>query len=154
MKVILYIAISINGYITQGKDDSEWVSKVDWEQFDKLKRESGVMVMGRRTYEQFGDDFPQDGALNVVMTHQQELLDKKVDGAMFTDKTPQEVINMAEEQKFKQIMLIGGMKLVTSFMKENLVDEIWLSVHPILIGEGLTIMDKFETFKSLTFFKF
>jgi len=85
------------------------------------------------------------------MTHQQKLLDKKVDGAMFTNKTPQEVVSMAEEQKFKQIMLIGGMELVTSFMKEDLIDEIWLSVHPILIGNGLSIMDKFETFKNLTF---
>src|SRR5258708_6866367 len=126
MKVILYIAIFFNGFITQGKDDSEWVLKADREQFDKLKRESGVMVMGRRTYERFSDDFPQDGALNVVMTHQQELLNKRVDGAMFTDKTPREVIKMVEKKKFTQIMLIGGMELITSFMKDNLINEICL----------------------------
>jgi len=34
MKVILHMAISVNGYITRGEDDSDWVSKEDWKEFD------------------------------------------------------------------------------------------------------------------------
>src|SRR5689334_11805472 len=98
MKVILYMATSINGYITKGEDDSDWVSEVDWEEFNALKNESGIIVMGSRTYQQFEDDFPQEGALNVVMTHNPALLSKQVEGALFTDKTPSEVIQMAQEK--------------------------------------------------------
>lgn len=50
------MATSINGYITKGSDDSDWVSEIDWKEFDKLKRESGFMVMGSHTFEQFADD--------------------------------------------------------------------------------------------------
>lgn len=53
MKVILYMAVSINGCITNGKDDSDWVSQVDWEEFDKLKRSCGIMAMGSHTFKQF-----------------------------------------------------------------------------------------------------
>ena len=46
-------------------------------------------------------------------------------------------------------MLIGGEKLNTSFFKENLIDEIWLSVHPLVIGEGKFVMDKLKYFEKL-----
>ncbi len=150
MRLILYMATSINGHITKGSDDSDWVSEIDWKVFDKLKRESGCMVMGSHTFEQFADDFPQEGALNVVMTHDSKLLSKSIDHALFTDKTPSEVIELAKEKGFNQIMLIGGMTLNTSFLKENLIDEIWLDVHPLLIGEGKTVFDKVDLFKEIT----
>lgn len=153
MKVILYMATSVNGYITKAEDDSDWVSDIDWKEFDCLKRESKIMVMGSRTYLQFEDDFPQEGALNVVMTRKREMLDKKVDGALFTDMSPREVVAFAKEQGFTQIMLIGGMMLNTSFLKEGLIDEIWLDVHPLLIGEGKTVFDRVDTFKDLELFE-
>jgi len=147
------MATSINGCITQGQDDSDWVSETDWEQFNKLVHESGAIVMGKNTYYQFGEDeFPVEGAFNFVLTHDSELLQKSFpDKALFTDKSPQEVINLAKEKGFKQLMLIGGMKLNTAFMKSGLIDEIWLSVHPLFIGRGKTVTEQFETFKDLEF---
>ncbi len=150
MKVILYMAISINGLITKGKDDSDWVTETDWKEFDKLMRDCGIMVMGRRTYEIFGDDFPCEGAVNVVMTSNSKLLNQKTpEEVIFTDKSPKEVIKMAEEMGFKKLMLIGGMKLNTSFFEEDLIDEVWLSIHPLLIGNGKVMMEKFDYFKKL-----
>ncbi len=144
------MAISINGLITKGEDDSDWVAETDWKEFDSLMRDCGIIVMGRRTYEVFGDDFPCEGAVNVVMTSNSELLNQKTpDDVIFTDKSPQEVIKMAEEKGFEKLMLIGGMKLNTSFFKEDLIDEIWLSVHPLLIGEGKMIMEEMSYEKKL-----
>jgi dihydrofolate reductase len=145
------MAISVNGKITQGKDDSAWVSNVDWNEFDKLMKDCGVMVMGKRTYEIFGEDFPCEGALNIVMTSNKDLLKQKApNNALFTNKTPTEVTKLAEEKGYKKLMLIGGEMLNTSFLKENLVDEIWLSMHPLYIGKGLEISQEFECFKNLT----
>src|SRR5690606_38761978 len=36
----------------------------------------------------------------------------------------------------KDIWLFGGAELTTLFLNENLVDELWLSIHPILLGAG------------------
>lgn len=149
MKVILYMATSINGCITKGDNDSDWVSDIDWKEFNKLKNDSGVMVMGSKTYEQFGNDFPQEGALNVVMTHDPSLLREDLKGALFTGKSPKEVLKMLEEKGFSQIMLIGGMKLNTSFLKDNLIDEIWVDIHPLLIGEGKAIFEQIKLFHDL-----
>lgn len=92
--------------------------------------------MGKRTFEMFGNDFPQKNCLNVVMTKDPELLNKQIDGALFTDKSPEEIINLAEEKGFKQLFLVGGTKTNDAFLKANLIDEIWINVHPIIIGHG------------------
>jgi dihydrofolate reductase len=39
-------------------------------------------------------------------------------------------------QRGKDIWLFGGASLVTSFVNANLVDELWLAVHPLLLGGG------------------
>src|SRR3989339_155058 len=151
MKVILYIATSINGYITYGLENSDWVSKIDWQEFDALKNRCGVLVMGRKTFYQAGSNFPYKGALNIVMTHNTELLRNEIANALFTDRTPKEVIKLCDEKGFTEIMLVGGMELNTSFLKDNLIDEIWLSIHPLLIGDGLSLVQKFDYFKDLEF---
>ena len=147
MKVILYMATSINGMITRNSDDSDWVSEVDWDEFNALKNQSKVIVMGSKTYEQFVDDFPQKGALNIVMTNNKELLSKNITGALFTNKSPTEVVQMLEEKGFNQVMLVGGMTLNTPFLKEDLIDEIWIDIHPLLIGRGKTIFGETDIFK-------
>lgn len=150
MKVILYMAISVNGNITRGKSDSNWVDKADWKIFNKVVTDSKVMVMGSETYKQFADDFPYKGALNVVLTTKPDLLKKKINGALFTSISPKEIVEKLSDDGFKKIAVIGGMRLNTSFIKANLVDEIYVDIHPYLIGKGLRLFGDIENFfKSL-----
>jgi len=157
MKVILYMATSINGNITWGQSDSDWVDKADWKMFHKVVTDSKVMIMGSETYKQFADDFPQKGALNIVMTKKPSLLKKKIEGALFTDKSPGDLIKFLTKRGFRQAALIGGMKLNTSFVKNNLIDEIYVDIHPYLIGEGLrlfgTIKNYFKKLKLIEVIK-
>lgn len=136
MKVILYLATSVNGHITVGEDGTDWVTPQTIKDFGKLNKESGIVVMGKRTFEMFGEDFPQKDCLNVVMTKDPALLIKQMDGALFTDKSPEEIINFAKEKGFKQLFLVGGTKTNDAFLKTNLIDEVWINIHPIIIGYG------------------
>lgn len=139
MKVILYMAISVNGNITRGKSDSDWVDKVDWKYFNKVTKESGVMIMGSETFKQFEGDFPQKQALNIVMTKKTSLPKKQIEGAIFTNKKPRAVLDMLSKMGHKRACLIGGEKLNTSFVENNLVDEIYVDIHPYMIGKGLKL---------------
>jgi dihydrofolate reductase len=151
MKVILYMAISINGLITRGSgDDSDWVTDTDWGEFYRLAKKCKIMVMGRRTYEIWGDDFPCERVVNVVMTSKKNLLSQKSPkNVIFTSKSPKEVVEMAKKKGFSKLFLIGGMKLNTSFFQDNLIDEIYLSIHPLLFGKGMKIMREVNYEKSL-----
>ena len=142
MKVIQYLATSINGHITIGKNGTDWVTSQTIEDFDKLNKECGVVVMGKTTYESFDSGFPQKDCLNIVMTTDKELLNKQIDGALFIDKSPEEVIQIAEEKGFTKLFLVGGTKTNASFLKDNLIDEIWINIHPIVIGHGKYLFDE------------
>ena len=45
-------------------------------------------------------------------------------------------VRQMKKEPGKDMWLFGGASLTSSFMNEGLVDELWLSVHPILLGKG------------------
>lgn len=142
MKTILFMTISADGKTTGKEDDVNWISESDVERMDSLLIECGVMIMGSKTYESFGEYLPNAKALLVVMTKRQELLNSQVDNVIFTDETPQEVLDTLSKKGFATVMLCGGQELNTSFLAEKLLDEVWLICKPVVLGEGKSLFTK------------
>jgi len=138
MKLTVYMAISIDGLITRGDNDSDWVSKTDWEQFYSYIKDSDAVIMGRKTMEQFGEDFPIEGPVNIVLS-QNKSLHKEENNLIITSKTPSEIVEMLKDKGFEKLLLIGGSNTNKQFIQAGLVDEIVLSVHPLVIGKGLRL---------------
>lgn len=138
MKLTIYMAISIDGLITRGENDSSWVSKADWDQFYSYIKASDVVIMGRKTMEQFGEDFPIKGPLNIVLSHNKSS-HKEGESLIITSKTPTGLIKMLNDKGLKKLLLIGGSNTNKQFLQAGLVDEIILSVHPLVIGDGLRL---------------
>ncbi len=145
MTVQLYMAVSIDGFVAKSNDDTSWVSNTDWDNFRSFIKEAGIIVMGGKTYQVSGDDFPYENALNIVMTSNKTLLSKQQEGVLFTDKKPAEVIKLASEKGFNKLLIIGGGRLNASFLEAGLIDEIILSVHPLVLGQGIKLFDGRET---------
>jgi len=134
----VYMAISIDGLITRGNSDSNWVSDTDWDQFHSFIKSSDCIIMGRKTMEEFGNDFPIKGPFNIVLSNN-EGLQKNDDNVSIISGTPEQVIKLAKSKNLKSLLLIGGSDVNSQFIKANLVDEIVLSIHPLVIGNGLSI---------------
>lgn len=135
------MAITIDGKTTGKDGDTSWVTEDDVKPMDELMVECGVMIMGSKTYDSFGDELPNDRALQVVITSRKDLLDKTRDNVIFTDKNPGEVLHMLEEQGYSKVMLAGGEELNSSFLKEELIDEIWLIQKPLVLGLGKSLFN-------------
>ncbi len=45
-------------------------------------------------------------------------------------------VEKIKREEGKDIWLFGGASLTTSLLNAGLVDELWLSVHPIVLGNG------------------
>lgn len=54
-------------------------------------------------------------------------------------KEPRVLIEELRKKKGKNIWLIGGGELTREFLKEDLVDELYLAIVPVLIGEGIPL---------------
>jgi len=134
------MGISVNGYIAKEDGDSEWTSKEDLNGFYEQSKNAGNIIMGGNTYLAASKSgyFPFPDALNVVVSHQQ-MENKWGDKVLTTDKSPKEIIKMLEQKGFTVALLAGGGQLNTSFVKENLIDEIYLDVEPLVFGKGIKV---------------
>ena len=131
------MAITANGYIFGENDDTSWVSPEDFESQAKVAKRAGNIVYGRRTYD-IGvkeNTVPVLSCLNVVVTSKSKQMETKKH-FLFTDKKPRAIIKMLEEKGFSEILVAGGSILNNAFIKENLIDEIYLDIEPIILGKG------------------
>jgi riboflavin biosynthesis pyrimidine reductase len=69
--------------------------------------------------------------------HPAKYEDKEVIGKLeFTGEPPVKIVERLKKEGAKQILLVGGPHLATSFLTENLVDELWLTLEPRIFGSG------------------
>ena len=66
-------------------------------------------------------------------------LEKKSPGVKFTSEEPKAVLESLEKEGINQVCLCGGGKINGSFIKEGLVDEIYLDIEPKLLGKGIQL---------------
>lgn len=140
MKTILYMAMTVNGKIADIKDDTSWTSKEDWDGFRAICKKAGNAIIGRRTYEMVIKENSQiSDILTVVLTHNRKLMTKKFPHTIFTDKHPRDVLAMLEEKGYKEALVCGGGILNSSFFKEELIDELYIDIEPIILGRGIPL---------------
>jgi dihydrofolate reductase len=140
MKVIMYVAPTPNGKIAREGHKENFVSAANWRLFVRIVKQVGSVIIGRTTFEVAAKSgvFPIRNALNVVMTR------KKVENrwgkdALFTDKSPKEVLRMLQGMGYKKVIMAGGSGVSTSFIKQKLIDEIRLDFQPVMFGRGTPI---------------
>ena len=139
MKVVLYMAITPNGFVAKENDDTSWVSEVEWNSFRGMINHAGNMIIGRRTYEimREANQFAGLEKIKVMVITSKKL--KDADRDIVFVKNPREALDVLEKQKFKEALVCGGGKLNGGFMKENLVDELYLDVEPTIFGNGIPL---------------
>jgi dihydrofolate reductase len=80
-------------------------------------------------------------------------------GLVFVNQSPVELIGEIRKLPGKNIWLMGGGELAREFLKADLVDEVYIGVVPVLIGEGIPLFPagfperKFELIENKTYTK-
>ncbi len=97
--------------------------------------------MGNNTYREALRQgyFPFPEALNVVVSHE-NTDNQSGDKVIFTDAAPKEILRMLSEKGYKTAFLAGGGMLNASFMREKLINEIYLDIEPLMFGKGIQVI--------------
>lgn len=141
MKEIMVAATSLDGKITRGNttDTYSWTSPEDKQFFASQVTASNLIVMGRKTYEAAREHMAVSlERLRVIMTKTPENFAHEVipHALEFTAETPEQIVRRLEEQGYEKMLILGGASVYTAFMRAGLVDEIYLTVEPIVFGSG------------------
>ncbi|XOV93370.1 MAG: dihydrofolate reductase family protein [Bacteroidota bacterium] len=139
----LYIASSIDGYIARPDGDVKWLEDKDFmipgEDFGyhEFLKTIDTTLMGGETYRivlGFGIPWPYPDKVNYVFSRKDNPPDKNV--SFVKDDIVGFVKNL-KYQEGKDIWLVGGGQINTLLMDQGLVDEMIISVMPIILGKGI-----------------
>ena len=141
--VILYIGVSLDGYIATKDDSLDWLldTKGSGDNgFGEFYDTVDTVIMGKRTYDwimkQENGRFPYVGKECYVYTHQK--LDD-TEFVRFTSQNPDVLIAQLKERDGKKIWIVGGSQIIDLVRKQNLIDEYVLSIAPVVLGSGIPL---------------
>ena len=142
MKITIVMAQTLDGKI--GKDSShiaDWTPTEDKKAFAAETKKLGVIIMGSTTFDTIKRPLP--GRLNLILTSRPEAYKEYEQPGLleFFKGTPAEVVKFLESRGHQTAALGGGAKTNAAFLKAGLVDEILLTIVPIIFGQGISISE-------------
>jgi dihydrofolate reductase len=149
VKVSVYIATSLDGFIARKDGQIDWLSGGEGGEdygYAAFMSTIDYIVMGRNTYEKvltFGG-WPYEKKVIVLTSRGLSLppgLAEKVETLHFA---PRELISELERRSARHIYLDGGLT-IQRFLREGLIDEMTITTIPILIGEGLPLFGALDS---------
>ena len=141
-KLILGLAITLDGYIEGPNGEYDWCfTDQDYGLTDFFGRIDAIFI-GRKSYEiaqqhsknNNGETIPGMPPLTEYIFS--NTLTSVKEGAILVTGDSMTAARKIKNQPGKDIWLFGGASLYDAMMTAGLVDEIWMSVHPILLGSG------------------
>ena len=154
MKISVYIATSLDGFIARengnldwlpGSDGSEDGSGEDYGYHDFIESVD-VLVMGRYTFEKvlsFGEW--SYGKTKVIVLNSKEIeIPKSIKETVESRScSPAELVEELRQASAKHLYIDGG-KTIQGFLKAGLIDELIITTVPVLIGKGLPLFGVLE----------
>lgn len=137
-KVVLALAVSLDGFIEGPNGEYDWCfTDQDYGMSDFFARIDSIFI-GRKSYElalTMGDN-PMPGFPKLKEYVFSNTLKEVKAGAVLVTGDIESEVKKIKMDVGKDIWLFGGASLTSSLLKSNLIDEIGLAVHPVLLGGG------------------
>lgn len=156
-KLVLFMHVSLDGFVAGPNGEMDWIH-VDEELFDYASNrtnESDLALYGRKTFEMMEGYWPtaasQPNASKHDIEHstwynkvQKVVLSKTLDASklkntrVITGNLSKE-IGQIKNDVGSEIIIFGSPSAGHSLMAEDLIDEFWIFVNPIVLGQGIPL---------------
>ena len=139
-KVVLGLGISLDGYIARPDGAVDFLFMPKDYSMGPFLETIDTAIMGRKTYEvslKMGESFGGSKMAGYVFSHSQAPGERG--GVTFVNESPKSFMEKLRKRPGKNIWLMGGGELGRDFLKEDLVDELYIGIVPVLIGEGIPL---------------
>jgi dihydrofolate reductase len=140
-KVVLGLGISLDGYIARPNGDVDFLFMPKDYSMGPFFATIDAAIMGRKTLDaaiRLGSGSFADSKMATYVFSRTKP-PGELDGLIFTNQSPAALVAELRKRPGKNIWLMGGGELAREFLKEDLVDQLYLGVVPVLIGEGIAL---------------
>jgi dihydrofolate reductase len=140
-KAILGLGISLDGYIARPDGSVDFLFMPKDYSMAPFFATVDTAIMGRKTFDAAlkmgGGSFGGSPLVSYVMSR--TLPPGELHGVRIVKDSPAALLKKLRAKPGKNIWLMGGGELAREFLKSDLVDELYLGVVPVLIGEGIPL---------------
>jgi len=145
-KIVAGLFISLDG-VTEAPESWQlaYINDEMLEAVGSAMAESDTMLLGRRTYEEFAGYWPDQGSEVEFADHMNNtpklVVSTTLDAVEWRNASllagnVAEELTSLKQQPGKDISITGSATLVRSLLREGVLDELRLLVHPIVVGRG------------------
>lgn len=154
-RLILHMSVSMDGFVAGADGDIDWHDALRGEdggpqrhrmnlellsQIDLIVMGSGASAEMSRGWS--GSDTPMARYMNSLpkLVFSQSLQEVEWSNATITRRTLEDEIPERKREDGRDIVCFGGGRIAHSLIRARLVDEFRLTVHPVMLGGGLSLM--------------
>lgn len=155
-KIVIYIAMSLDGYIAEKNGSVNWLGGDGSDvhnpgSYPEFVETVDTVILGFNTYNQIitelsPDVWPYHGKKTYVLTHREC---KECPEITFANKSVVDLLTELKKETKKDIWICGGASIVNQVLQAQMADEITISVMPILLGEGIKLFEEKELSQKL-----
>ena len=158
-KIVVSMHLSLDGFVAGPNGEMDWII-VDETLFDfvsELTDNADAALYGRNTYELMNNYWPTAAEQPEATRHDIEhskwynsvkkiVLSSSMKGkvpdktTVINDNVAREISSIKQEAG-KDILIFGSPTACHTLMRDDLIDEYWLFVNPILLGKGIPLFD-------------
>ena len=148
-EVILYIAVSLDGYIADAQGSVEWLSGDDSMpnaagSYPKFIKSIDTIILGYSTYHQIVTELSPErwvyeGMKSYILTHRTERLSDEI---IFTNENLKDLLTRLKMDSGKDIWICGGANIANQLIDLDLIDRYHISVVPTILGDGIPLFKK------------
>ena len=142
-KINLFIASSLDGYIARSDGSVDWLPENTASGYERFIKSIDTVVMGKKTYDQvltFGDYLYKNKKSYVFTRNDDYPKDENTEFVHDVDKLVKDI----NTNSGTNIWLIGGADIISTFLNLELVDEIILSIIPVVLGKGIPLFKNIQ----------
>jgi dihydrofolate reductase len=140
-KVILGVSMSLDGRIARANGDVDFLHTPKEHPVGAFFASMDNAIIGRKTLEAglrlTGGKLPKTHMKMYVMSRTAAPGER--DGVIYVNEPPTALVTRLRKQSDTDIWLMGGGELAREFLRDDLVDEMYLGIVPVLLGEGIPL---------------
>lgn len=142
----LYIATTIDGFIAREDGSLDWLTSLPVPEgedygYQKFYDTIDTVVMGSSTYKEilgFNVPWPYAGGKSFIFSSNPEF-SIETENTELVNELNSEAVELIKSQSSKNIWIVGGGKIISAFLKLGVVDEIILTIVPVILGQGIRL---------------